>query len=166
VTRLTLATKTVITAEIARALADVARHEIAVHRFSMYVAFVDEAGTPVLVERVCDGQSASFEIALAKARAAAGFRRATRAFEDRILKDGRLNLLSLPGILAVEGGLPLLVAGQVVGAVGVSGGTGAEDGQIAAAVASALLDMTGNSVISAPGADTAADRPTSPSHSS
>lgn len=158
-TPLPLASRTVITADIARALADVARREIAAHHFSMYVAFVDDSGTPLVIERVNDGQSASFEVALAKARAAAGFRRATKAFEDRILKDGRVNLLSMPGILAVEGGLPLMVAGKVVGAVGVSGGTGVEDGQVAAAVAAALLDIAGNSAIHSAGSDTAPGQP-------
>ncbi len=140
---LALRSKPSLTFELARALAEVAEHEIAEHRFAMFVAIVDNAGTPLFVGRFNDAQAASYEVALRKAQAAVRFRRATKAFEDRIVKDGRLNLLSLPGIVAVEGGLPLIVEGEVVGAVGVSGGTGVEDGQVAAAAAAALPVLLG-----------------------
>jgi uncharacterized protein GlcG (DUF336 family) len=92
----------------------------------------------LFVARFNDAQAASFEVALKKAQAAVRFRRPTKGFEDRVIKDGRVNLLSLPGMVAVEGGLPLVVDAAVVGAIGVSGGTGVEDGQVAAAVAAAL----------------------------
>lgn len=133
-----LRSKQTLTFDLARALSGVAEHEIAQRQFSMFVAIVDDAATPLLVGRFNDAQAASFEVALQKAQAAVRFRRPTKGFEDRVLKDARVNLLSLPGIVAVEGGLPLVVDGAVVGAVGVSGGTGVEDGQVAAAVAAAL----------------------------
>jgi uncharacterized protein GlcG (DUF336 family) len=116
----------------------VAEHTIAQRQFAMFVAIVDDAATPLFVGRFNDAQPASFEVALQKAQAAVRFRRPTRGFEDRIIRDGRVNLLSMAGIVAVEGGLPLLVDGAVVGAIGVSGGTGVEDGEVAAAVAAAL----------------------------
>ena len=134
----TLRSKQTLTFDLARALAGVAEHEIAQHHFAMFVAIVDDAATPLFVGRFNDAQAASFEVALEKARVAVRFRRPTRGFEDRVIKDGRVNLLSLPGIVAVEGGLPLVVDGAVVGGIGVSGGTGVEDGQVAAAVAAAL----------------------------
>lgn len=140
---LSLSSKPVITLDIARALADVAQAHIAAGGFSMFVAFVDDSGTPLLVVRHNDAQPASYEVAVEKARVAARFRRATKGFEDRILKDGRANLVTLPGIVAVEGGLPLVVDGTVVGAIGVSGGTGVEDGQVAAAAAEALPGILG-----------------------
>ena len=137
-----LGSRHVITLELARALAAVAEREILSHRFSMFVAIVDDAGTPMHVERLNDAQAASYEIAVRKAQAAVAFRRPTKAFEERIL-GGRVNLLSMPGIIAVEGGVPLAVAGTVIGAVGVSGGTGVEDGLVAGAVAAALPELAG-----------------------
>lgn len=133
-----LRSKQTLTFDLARALAAVAEHEIARRQFAMFVAIVDDGATPLFVGRYNDAQAASFEVALQKAQAAVRFRRPTRGFEDRVIKDGRVNLLSLPGIVAVEGGLPLVVGEAVVGAIGVSGGTGVEDGQVAAAVAAAL----------------------------
>ena len=140
---LSLRSRPTLTLEIAQALAEVAAAHIAANGFAMFVAIVDDAGTPLHVVRHNDAQSASFEVALAKAQAAVRFRRATRAFEDRVIRDGRVNLMSLPGIVAVEGGLPLLVGGQVVGGIGVSGGTGVEDGEVAAAAADRLPDLLG-----------------------
>ncbi len=138
-----LKSKPVLTLELARALAAVAEAEIAARKFAMFVAVVDDSGTPLFVARFNDAQPASYEVAVQKAQVSARFRRATRAFEDRLLKDGRLNMLSLPGIVAVEGGLPLTVDGVVVGAVGVSGGTGVEDGEVAAAAVDALPGLIG-----------------------
>lgn len=140
---LSLRSRNTLTLELARALAAVAESHIVAQRFSMFVAVVDDAGTPLYVARFNDAQPASYEVAVAKAQVSARFRRATKGFEDRVLKDGRTNLLSLPGIVAVEGGLPLLVDGAVVGAIGVSGGTGVEDGQVAAAAAEALPGLLG-----------------------
>jgi uncharacterized protein GlcG (DUF336 family) len=136
-----LRSKQTLTFDLARALAAVAEQTIAQRQFAMFVAIVDDAATPLFVGRFNDAQPASFEVALQKAQAAVRFRRATRGFEDRIIRDGRLNLLSMAGIVAVEGGLPLLVDGAVVGAIGVSGGTGVEDGEVAAAVAAALPSL-------------------------
>lgn len=138
-----LRSKPALTYELARALAEVAEREVAAHRFAMFVAVVDDAGTPLFVGRFNDAQAASYEVAVQKAQAAVRFRRPTKGFEDRILKDGRVNLLSLPGIVAVEGGVPLVVDGAVVGALGVSGGSGVEDGQVAAAAAGALPGLLG-----------------------
>lgn len=140
---LSLRSNPTLTFEVAQALADVAEAHIAANGFAMFVAIVDDAGTPLHVARHNDAQAASFEVALAKAQVAARFRRATKAFEDRVIRDGRINLLSLPGVVAVEGGLPLVVDGRVVGAIGVSGGTGVEDGQVAAAAAETLPDLLG-----------------------
>lgn len=75
---------------------------------------------------------------MAKAQAAVRFRRPTLAFQERILRDGRTNLLSMPGIVAVEGGVPIVVDGVLVGGIGVSGGTGEQDGEVAAAALKAL----------------------------
>jgi glc operon protein GlcG len=140
---LVLKSKPVLTLEVARALAAAAETQIVARKFAMFVAVVDDSGTPLFVARFNDAQPASYEVAVQKAQVSARFRRSTRAFEDRVLKDGRLNLLTLPGIVAVEGGVPLTVDGTIVGAVGVSGGTGVEDGEVAAAAADALPGLLG-----------------------
>lgn len=130
--------KPTLTVEMARRMADEAERYVTDHGLAMFVAIVDAAGVPLVVMRYNDAQPASFEIAVHKAQAAVGFRRPTRGFEERVLKDGRVNLLTLDGIIAVEGGVPCLVDGACVGAIGVSGGTGAEDGQVAQAGAAVL----------------------------
>ena len=140
---LSLGSKAVITLDIAKAVGRAAEVHIAAHDFAMFVAVVDDAGTPLYVVRTNDAQPASYDVALQKAQVSARFRRPTKGFEDRILADGRVNLLSLPGIVAVEGGLPLVVDGTVVGAIGVSGGTGVQDGEVAAAAVAALPGLLG-----------------------
>lgn len=137
-----LGTKRVITLGLARAVAAVAEREILRNQFAMFVAVVDDAGTPMHAERINDAQPASYEVAVRKAQAAVRFRRPTKAFEDRVL-GGRVNLLSLPGIVAVEGGVPLIVNGELIGAIGVSGGTGVEDGLVAGAAAASLPEIIG-----------------------
>ena len=78
-------------------------------------------------------------IAQAKARSAALFKRATKAFQDTLAAGGDgLRVLGLEGAVPVEGGVPLLVDGRIAGAIGVSGGTSAEDGVCAAAAVNAL----------------------------
>jgi len=132
--------KKVITLALAKVLMAAAEQEIVRQGWSMYVAFVDDSGTPILVENVSRAQPASWKISIAKAAAAARFRRPTKVWEDRV-KAGAPNIMTLPGVVASEGGVPLVVTGQVVGAVGVSGGTGAEDGVVAQAVVAALAGL-------------------------
>jgi glc operon protein GlcG len=134
-----LAGKNIITLTLAKRLMERAEAVIAERGWAMYVAFTDDSGTPVLVGCIRGAQPASYEIAVRKAQAAARFRRPTKVWEDRV-KSGAINVMSLPGVVASEGGLPLVVEGQVVGAVGVSGGTGAEDGVVGQAVAAALAE--------------------------
>lgn len=103
------------------------------------IAIVDTAGFLVLFERLDNTQLASVQIALEKAQTSALFRRPTKAFEDRLAEGGEnLKLLRLPGGLPMEGGLPILVDGKVIGAIGVSGVTSTQDGEIAQAGLDAL----------------------------
>ena len=132
-----LTQKQVVSLPLARRLMTAAESAIGERRWAMFVAIVDDAGTPVLVEAIGEPQPASYEISVAKAQAAARFRRPTKVWEERV-KGGAPNVMSLPGVIASEGGAPLLADGRVVGAVGVSGGTGAEDGLVAQAVVDAL----------------------------
>jgi glc operon protein GlcG len=100
--------------------------------WNVAVAVVDPHGALVYFERMEDTQYASNDIAIGKARAAATYRRPTRAFMDVINKGGPATA-TLGGVYASPGGLPLMVDGKVAGAVGVSGVTGDQDEQCAKA---------------------------------
>jgi uncharacterized protein GlcG (DUF336 family) len=100
----------------------------------MAVAIVDPAGDLVYFERMDGTQLGSVDVAIDKARSAARFKRPTKAFQDTLAQGGDgLRVLSLRGAVPVEGGVPLARNGQIIGAIGVSGGTSAQDGQCAQA---------------------------------
>jgi glc operon protein GlcG len=101
------------------------------------IVIVDPGGAPVCLERMDDAQIGSIAVAIGKARSAALFRRPTKMFADLLAKGNTLPL-ALPGATPIEGGMPLVFDGKIVGAIGASGGTGAQDGQVAAAGAAAL----------------------------
>jgi uncharacterized protein GlcG (DUF336 family) len=105
----------------------------------MAVAIVDSAGEIVYFERADGTQAASNTVAIEKARSAARFKRPTKTFQDALAAGGEgLRILALQGAVPIEGGLPLLMNGQIVGAIGVSGGTSQQDGHCAQAGASVL----------------------------
>lgn len=98
----------------------------------MAVAVVDTGGHLVAFERLDNTQHGSVGVAQDKAASSALFRRPTKVFQDAVAGGGAgLRVLSLRGVTAVEGGLPLIVDGKIVGAVGVSGGTAEQDGVVA-----------------------------------
>ena len=96
------------------------------------MAVVNTHGSLVYYERMNNTQSASARIAVDKASAAAMYRRTTRAFVDAIAKTGPA-VMTLPGVVASPGGIPIMVGGKVIGGVGVSGVTGDQDEQCAKA---------------------------------
>jgi glc operon protein GlcG len=98
----------------------------------MAIAIVDNHGFLVYYERMDDTQTASVGVALDKAKAAAMFRRPTKVFEDGIAK-GRVALLGLSGATPIEGGLPIMAGGKVIGAIGVSGANSDQDAAAAMA---------------------------------
>jgi len=100
--------------------------------WTVAIAVVDAAGGLILFQILDDTQPGSQEVAVHKARTAARFKRPTKALEEAVA-GGRQALLSLPGVTAVEGGVPIVVAGRVVGAVGVSGMQSPQDSQVAEA---------------------------------
>jgi glc operon protein GlcG len=102
------------------------------NKWNVAVAIVDNHGSLVYFERMEDTQTASMEIAILKARAAATYRRTTRAFADAISKGGPA-VMTLPGVVASPGGVPIFVGGKIIGAAGVSGVTGDQDEQCAKA---------------------------------
>ena len=100
----------------------------------MAVAIVDPAGDLVYFERMDNTQTASVNIAQDKARSAAMFKRPTKAMQDVVAGGGDgLRFLALRGATPVEGGIPLMMEGKIVGAIGVSGGTSQQDAQCASA---------------------------------
>ena len=107
--------------------------------WTMAVAIVDTAGTLVYFEKMDDTQNGSAKVAITKARSAALFKRPTKAFEDTLATGtSGLRILGLVGAVPVEGGLPLVIGGKIVGAIGVSGGTGQQDGECAGASVEAV----------------------------
>lgn len=110
--------------------------ECAKNNWRVAVAVVDTHGTLVYFEKIDDTQHASVRIAITKARAAANFRRPTRAFMDAINKSPATG--TLPGVIGSPGGLPIVAGGKIIGAVGVSGVTGDQDEQCAKAGVSAM----------------------------
>jgi glc operon protein GlcG len=128
-----------ITAEQAKAVAAPAVAEARKNQWTMAIAIVDTAGDLVYFERMDNTQVGSVDVAIAKARAAARFKRPTKAFQDALAAGGEgWRILSLDGAVAVEGGLPLVAGGKIVGAIGASGGTSQQDGVTAAAGAAVL----------------------------
>src|SRR6202046_871654 len=97
------------------------------HDWKMNVAVVDSGGNLVAFQRMDGAQLASIQISEHKARTAASFRRETRAFEDAIQLKQAYYALTLDGIMASRGGIPLIEGGKIVGAIGCSGGTGSQD---------------------------------------
>jgi len=123
-----------IVADQAKTVAAAAIAEAKKNQWTMAIAIVDTAGDLVYFERMNDTQVGSVDIAQAKARSAARFKRPTKAFQDALAAGGEgWRILSLEGAVAVEGGLPLMSGGKIVGAIGASGGTSQQDGVTAAA---------------------------------
>ena len=128
-----------ITAETAKTLAAPAIAEAKKNNWAMAVAVVDPSGDLVYFEKMNDTQAGSTVIAVDKARSAARYKRETKAFQDALAAGGvGLRILALNGAVPVEGGIPLVVNGKIVGAIGASGGTSEQDGQVARAGANAL----------------------------
>jgi len=118
--------------ESAKKAAAAALAEAVKNHWNMAVAVVDPNGTLVYYEKMDNTQIASANISIEKARTAAQFKRATKTFQDQLAQGGpNLRLLGLPGAVPVEGGVPILADGKIIGAIGVSGDISANDGQCA-----------------------------------
>ena len=132
-----LADKKVLTLEGAKKVAAAAEGEAKKNNWNVVIAVVDDGGHLVYLQRIDGTQTGSIDVAIQKARTAQAFKRPTKVFEDAIA-GGCNALLALHGALPLEGGLPIMVGGQMVGAIGVSGVKSTEDGQIAKAGADSL----------------------------
>jgi glc operon protein GlcG len=128
-----------ITLESAKKATLPALAEAAKNNWSIAVAVVDPAGNLVYYEKMDNTQLGSANVSVDKARSAALFKRPTKALQDALAAGGEgWRVLGLQGAVPVDGGLPLISDGKIVGAIGVSGATSAQDGQCAKAAADAF----------------------------
>ena len=104
------------------------------------IVVVDDAGTVIELTRMDSAQIASVNVGIGKARTAAIYRRPSRVFEEQI-RDGRIAALALADATPLQGGIPIVINGQVVGAVGVSGDSPQVDEDIAIAGAKAISSL-------------------------
>lgn len=118
-----------------------AEEEANKNNWPVAISIVDGSGFLVAFQRLENTQLASIEISLQKAKTSALFRRPTKVLEDGLAAGGAsLKILNLPGALPIEGGLPIIRDGKVIGAIGVSGVKSTEDAQIAGAGLEALKE--------------------------
>jgi glc operon protein GlcG len=123
-----------INLENAKKVAAAALAEVRKNNWTMAVAVVDPAGDLVYFEKMDDTQVQSTVVCQTKARCAARFARPTKSFQDILSGGGDgLRVLRIEGAVPVDGGLPIVMGGKIVGAVGLSGGTSSQDGQCAKA---------------------------------
>ncbi|MFV3334398.1 heme-binding protein [Pseudomonas sp. NY15437] len=122
--------------EVGRILA-AARAEAQRNHWAVSIAVVDDGGHPLALERLDGCAPASAYIATEKARSAALGRRETKGYEDMV-NGGRTAFVTAPLLTSLEGGVPVVLDGQVIGAVGVSGVKAGEDAQVASAGVAAL----------------------------
>lgn len=135
---LELPTKKMLTLEAARLVAAAAEARALAGGWKVVIAVVDDGGHALCLLRLDGTQASSVETALGKAKAAVGFKRPTRVLEEMV-NNGRYSFLSAPGEpVLLQGGLPIEVGGQLVGAVGVSGVKASDDEIIAQAGVEAL----------------------------
>jgi uncharacterized protein GlcG (DUF336 family) len=135
-----LATKKALTLEAAKKIAAAAEAEAKKNNWNVVICVVDDGANLLYLQRMDGTQIGSVDIAQMKARTAVKMKRPSKVLEEGVM-GGRTVMLKLPDVLPVEGGIPLMVDGQVIGAVGVSGVTSAQDGQIAGAGVAALATM-------------------------
>ena len=118
----------------AKKVAAAAAEEAGKLKINVVIAIVDTGGQIVYLERFDVVQWGSVKVALHKAKCSVQWKRPTKAFEDLIAK-GTTTYLTLDGIIAIEGGVPIIQEGKIIGAIGVSGGSAVQDGEVARAAA-------------------------------
>lgn len=128
-----------ITLEQAKKVMAGAEAESKKNNWGMAIMILDSGGNLVMMQRMDGTQFGSVEVARDKAWSAVAFRRPTKVFEDAVGQGGaNLRLLRLTGASPIEGGIPIMADGKVIGAIVVSGGTAPQDGQVAKAGIDAL----------------------------
>jgi glc operon protein GlcG len=140
-TQAQLVEKTALTLDGAKSIAVAAEQKAKAEGAHVVIAIVDEGGNLLVLTRLDDTQVASVNVGIDKARTAAIYRRPSKVFEDQV-KNGRISALALHGAVALQGGVPIIVEGKVIGAIGVSGETPSQDEEIALAGASVATSFT------------------------
>jgi len=124
---------------MAKTIMVAAEREADANNWPMAIAIVDSTGHLVLFRRADHTQLGSMEVSVGKATTAVRFKRTTKAFEEAIAGGGAgVRVMTLPGVVALEGGVLIVVNGQIVGAIGVSGMLSTQDAQVAAAGLAAI----------------------------
>jgi glc operon protein GlcG len=120
--------------EKAKTVAAAALAEAQKNGWQMAVTVVDSSGELVFFEKMDGTQLGSIDVSMAKARSSILFKRPTKSFDDAVVAGGGgLRILKLPGAMPIEGGIPLIENGKIIGAIGVSGAQPPQDGQCATA---------------------------------
>jgi uncharacterized protein GlcG (DUF336 family) len=133
-----LVTKKTLTLEAAKMIAAAAEAEALKNKWNVVISIVDDGGHLIYLQRMEGAQLVSIEISQMKARTAIMYKRPSKALGDQ-LTGGAMNVLILPGVAPMDGGLPIIVDGEIVGAIGTSGVLSAQDGQISAAGVAAIV---------------------------
>jgi len=132
-----LGTSKVITLEAAKKMVAAGEAEAMKNGWNVAITVVDASGGLILFHKLDETQPGSIQVSQGKARTSALFKRPTKAMEEMIA-GGKTAFLAVEGIVPIQGGLPVVADGKVIGAIGVSGVTSAQDEQIAAAALAAL----------------------------
>ena len=126
--------KCTVTLEMAKQIIRAAKAEAASNEWNMVIVVVDNGGHMVAMERMDGAMLGSIDVAYAKARTAIMYKRSTKVYDDMLGKEyPGARLLSNPEICPFEGGVPIIMNGEYIGAIGVSGNTPPHDGQVAEA---------------------------------
>ena len=136
--RFMLGTAKYITLEGAKKMMAAAEAEARLNAWAVAIAIVDASGGLILFQKLDDTQPGSIKVAIAKAQTAANFKRPTKALDEVVSSGARLPFLAVEGALPMQGGVPVIIDGKVIGAVGVSGVTSAQDEQVALAALKVL----------------------------
>jgi glc operon protein GlcG len=137
-----LPTKKVLPLEVAKQVAAAAEKHARENKWNVCIAIVDDGGHLIYFQRMDGTQTGSVVVSQRKAQTAIDFKRPSKVFEEGVA-GGRTALVALPGAVPLEGGLPISVDGEMIGAIGVSGVTAQQDGMIAQAGVDALPSILG-----------------------
>jgi len=137
-----LPTKRVLSLDVAKQIAAAAEKHARENKWNVCIAIVDDGGHLIYFQRMDGTQTGSVVVSQRKAQTAIGFKRPSKTFEEGVA-GGRSVLLALPGAVPLEGGLPLAVDGEMIGAIGVSGVTSQQDGMIAQAGVDGFVSIVG-----------------------
>ncbi len=137
-----LSSRVSLTLEVAKQISAAAEAEATKNKWTVAIAIVDDGGHLIHLAKIDNTQYGSIDVAIQKAQTSAAFKRPTKVFEEAIA-GGRNAIIGLKGALPLEGGVPIMHDGKVIGAIGVSGVKSTEDGQVAKAGADALTGIIG-----------------------